>query len=191
MKARLCYTPRLCSTDPWDNRLPQDDENGKKMLADRHYYRQDYAAALEMYKELLEGRTCRASVALKRDLTECIGEFLSTSRFFNLKLGGRKRKLTKTCDPQLAAAWHLVTSKALGITHSTSTPPPPTILTIAVSGSPCLLMSVGPGLQMWTPLSTTSGSTLPCWPAWWSCSQRCQDSGAGWRSTTAERRRRG
>ena len=82
LKARLCYTPRLCSTDPWDNRLPQDDENGKKMLADRHYYRQDYLAALEMYKELLEGRTCRASVALKRDLTECIGEFLSTSRFF-------------------------------------------------------------------------------------------------------------
>ena len=82
LKARLSYTPRLCSTDPWDNRLPQDDENGKKMLADRHYYRQDYLAALEMYKELLEGRTCRASVALKRDLTECIGEFLSTSRFF-------------------------------------------------------------------------------------------------------------
>ena len=82
LKARLCYTPRLCSTDPWDNRLPQDDENGKKMLADRHYYRQDYVAALEMYKELLEGRTCRASVALKRDLTECIGEFLSISRFF-------------------------------------------------------------------------------------------------------------
>ena len=30
LKARLCYVPRLCSTDPWDNRLPQDDENGKK-----------------------------------------------------------------------------------------------------------------------------------------------------------------
>ena len=74
LKARMLYTPRICSTDPWNDSLPQDDENGKKMLADRHYYRQEYAAALEMYKDLLEGKTCKASVALKRDLTECIGE---------------------------------------------------------------------------------------------------------------------
>ena len=76
LQARINYMPRICSTDPWNNGLPQDDENGKKMLADRHFYRQEYATALEMYKELLEGRTCKASVALKRDLTECIGEFL-------------------------------------------------------------------------------------------------------------------
>ena len=74
LKARMLYTPRVCSTDPWNDSIPQDDENGKKMLADRHYYRQEYPIALEIYKELLEGKTCRASVALKRDLTECIGE---------------------------------------------------------------------------------------------------------------------
>ena len=74
LKARKLYTPRICTTDPWNDSLPQDDENGKKMLADRHYYRQEYATALEMYKVLLEGKTCKASVALKRDLTECIGE---------------------------------------------------------------------------------------------------------------------
>ena len=73
-KARMLYTPRICSTDPWNDCLPQDDENGKKMLADRHYYRREYAAALKMYKELLEGKTCMASVALRRDLTECIGQ---------------------------------------------------------------------------------------------------------------------
>ena len=69
LKARMLYTPRICSTDPWNNCLPQDDENGKKMLADRHYYRLEYAAALEMYKELLgenlQGQ-CRAQKGFNR-----------------------------------------------------------------------------------------------------------------------------
>ena len=78
MQARMLYTPRVCSTDPWNDFLPQEDENGKKMVADRHYYRREYAAAQDMYKELLEGKTCKASVALKRDLTECIGESLQS-----------------------------------------------------------------------------------------------------------------
>ena len=69
LKARMLYTPWICSTDPWNDCLPQDDENGKKMLADRHYYRLEYAAALEMYKELL-GENLQGSVALKRDLTD-------------------------------------------------------------------------------------------------------------------------
>ena len=86
LKARMLYTPRICSTDPWNDCLPQDDENGKKMLADRHYYRREFAAALEMYKELLEGKTCKASVALKRDLTECIGE----SSLMSWKIAGRE-----------------------------------------------------------------------------------------------------
>ena len=77
-RARMLYTPRICSTDPWNDCLPQDDENGKKMLADRQYYRREYAAALELYKELLEGKTSKASLALRRDLTECIGESLQS-----------------------------------------------------------------------------------------------------------------
>lgn len=70
---RRGYSPRRCSTDPLSPEPPQADENGLKMLADRRYLTKEFGEAAGLYTQLLRGRGCGGSAAMKRDITECLG----------------------------------------------------------------------------------------------------------------------